>query len=49
MPTKDLSVVLDMAISKEIEAQAFYKDLQSRVSDAEAKQALQFMAAEEET
>jgi len=47
MPTKDLSAVLDMAISKEIEAQAFYKDLQGRVSDAEAKQALQFMAAEE--
>ena len=45
--SKDLSAVLDMAISKEIEAQAFYKDLQGRVADAEAKQALQFMAEEE--
>lgn len=47
MPTKDLSAVLEMAINKEIEAQAFYMDLQSRVTDAEAKQALQFMAGEE--
>ncbi len=45
--SKDLSAVLDMAIGKEIEAQAFYKELQGRVADAEAKQALQFMAEEE--
>jgi rubrerythrin len=45
--SKDLSAVLDMAIGKEIEAQAFYKELQGSVADAEAKQALQFMAEEE--
>ena len=45
--SKDLSAVLDMAIGKEIEAQAFYKELQGRVTDTEAKQALQFMAEEE--
>ena len=47
MSSKDLSAVLDMAIDKEIEAQAFYLDLYSRASDPEAKQTLQFMAEEE--
>jgi len=47
MSSKDLSAVLDMAISKEIEAQAFYLDLHGRVSDTEAKQTLNFMAGEE--
>jgi demethoxyubiquinone hydroxylase (CLK1/Coq7/Cat5 family) len=45
--SKDLSAVLDMAINKEIEAQAFYQDLLGLVADAEAKQALQFMVREE--
>lgn len=36
-----------MAIGKEIEAQGFYLDLLSRVSDSEAQQTLQFMANEE--
>lgn len=47
MSVKNLSALLDMAINKEIEAQEFYKDLESRVSDTEAKQTLQFMAKEE--
>jgi len=47
MSSKDLSAVLDMAINKEIEAQAFYMDLHGRVSDTEAKQTLNFMAGEE--
>lgn len=47
MTPKDLSAVLDMAIEKEIEAQAFYLDLHNRVEDPEAKQALHFMAGEE--
>lgn len=47
MPAKDLSAVLEMAINKEIEAQEFYKELQNRVADSEAKQALRFMVEEE--
>jgi len=47
MSAKDLSAVLEMAINKEIEAQEFYKELQNRVTDSEAKQALQFMVGEE--
>jgi rubrerythrin len=47
MQSKDLSAVLDMAIDKEIEAHAFYLDLQGRVTDLEVKQTLQFLADEE--
>jgi rubrerythrin len=47
MQSKDLSAVLDMAIGKEIEAHAFYLDLQGRVSDPVARQTLQFLADEE--
>jgi len=47
MSSRDLSAVLDIAISKEIEAQGFYMDLHGRVSDTEAKQTLRFMAGEE--
>lgn len=47
MQVKDLSIILEMAIAKEIEAQAFYMDLHNRVSDPEARQTLQFLAREE--
>lgn len=47
MESKDLTSVLEMAIGKEIEAQAFYLDLHDRVTDPEAKQTLQFLAKEE--
>jgi rubrerythrin len=45
--SKTLAAILDMAIGKEIEAQNFYIELYSRMTDPELRQTLQYLANEE--
>ena len=47
MSEVDLQNVLGMAIQREIEAHAFYTGLAGRVNSAEARETLNFLAAEE--
>ncbi|OPY00337.1 MAG: Rubrerythrin [Syntrophorhabdus sp. PtaB.Bin047] len=47
MGTKDLSAIIDLAISKEEEAYDFYMELATMVDDRSAKDALQIVAGEE--
>jgi rubrerythrin len=47
MEEKKVAAVIDMAIEREIEAFNFYQDLYKKVEDKTAKEALQFLAAEE--
>jgi rubrerythrin len=47
MGTKDLSAIIDLAISKEEEAYDFYMELATMVDDKSAKDALQIVAGEE--
>jgi rubrerythrin len=47
MKTRDVKAVMETAIQKEREAQAFYRDLYNLVEDAIAKDALLFLAEEE--
>jgi rubrerythrin len=47
MKNRDVKAVMETAIQKEREAQAFYRDLYNLVEDAIAKDALLFLAEEE--
>jgi rubrerythrin len=47
MKDRDVKAVMETAIQKEIEAQAFYTDLYNLVEDAIAKDALLFLVGEE--
>jgi len=47
MGTKDFAAIIDLAISKEEEAYDFYMELVKVVDDKAAKDALQYIAAEE--
>jgi rubrerythrin len=47
METRDLSAIIDLAISKEEEAYDFYMELVKMVDDRAAKDALQVVAGEE--
>jgi rubrerythrin len=47
MKDRDIKAVMETAIQKEIEAQAFYTDLYKLVDDAIAKDALLFLVGEE--
>ncbi len=47
MGTKDLSAIIELAISKEQEAYDFYMELLSMVDDRAARDALQIVAGEE--
>ncbi len=47
METRDLSAIIDLAISKEKEAYDFYRELMDMVDDRAARDALEVIAAEE--
>lgn len=47
MENRKLNDVIDVAIEREEEAYAFYRDLHGRVADATARETLDFLAKEE--
>ena len=47
MGTKDFAAIIDLAISKEEEAYDFYMELMKMVDDRAARDAVQYIAAEE--